>query len=95
MAHDPMSWYLEIPVVSRCFITVATALTAGCFVDLFSPLALYYNYDLIFEKKQYWRLLSSFFYFGNFGIDFLFHMYFVVRFLYFIVFLVIKFFFVD
>lgn len=28
---------------------------------------------------QYWRLLTTFLYFGNWGIDFLFHMYFLIR----------------
>lgn len=29
--------------------------------------------------QQVWRLLTNFFYFGNFGIDFFFHMFFLVR----------------
>jgi len=28
-------------------------------------------------RVQYWRLLSNFMYFGNWGIDFLFNMYFL------------------
>lgn len=44
-----------------------------------SPYSLYYDFTLIFQKGQAWRLVSNFFYFGVFNLDFLFHMYFLVR----------------
>ena len=72
------SWYNEIPIVSRIYLTVAIGTTSACFLDLVSPLTLYYNYDLIL-RGQYWRLFSSFFFFGYFSLDFFFHLYFVVR----------------
>ncbi|RYH32245.1 hypothetical protein EON65_00930 [archaeon] len=73
------SWYHDIPIISRCYLTAAVAITTACFLDLISPLTLYYNYDLIVSKGQYWRVVSSFLFFGTFSLDFLFHMYFVVR----------------
>ena len=76
---DLLQWYYDIPVVSRVYLTAAVATTTACFLDLVSPLTLYYNYDLIVGKGQYWRLLSSFLFFGSFSLDFLFHMYFVIR----------------
>jgi Derlin-2/3 len=79
MADDPMRWFLDIPVVSRVYLSAALATSAACFMDVVSPLTLYFNLDLIWSKGQYWRLFSSFFYFGTFGLDFIFHMYFVVR----------------
>jgi Derlin-2/3 len=60
-------------------LTAAVGVTAACFLDVVSPLTLYYNYDLIVDKGQYWRLITSFLFFGSFSLDFLFHMYFVVR----------------
>ncbi len=33
----------------------------------------------IHTRAQIWRLFANFFYFGNFGIDFFFHMFFLVR----------------
>ena len=74
-----MGWYTEIPIVSRLYLTACFVTTTACFLDVLSPLALYYNYDLIFEKGQYWRLFSSYFFFGTFSLDFLFHMYFLIR----------------
>ena len=76
---DVLQWYYDIPVVSRCYLTAAVGTTTACFLDLVSPLTLYYNLDLIMGKGQYWRLLTSFFFFGGFSLDFLFHMYFVIR----------------
>lgn len=76
---DLMSWYTEIPIVSRIYLTASVGTTLACFMDLVSPLTLYYNYDLILNKGQYWRLLSSFMFFGSFSLDFLFHIYFVIR----------------
>ena len=76
---DVLAWYYEIPLISRVYLTAAVATTSACFLDLVSPLTLYYNFDLIVDKGQYWRLISSFLFFGSFSLDFLFHMYFVIR----------------
>lgn len=78
-AQDIFSWYNEIPVISRLYLTAAVGTTTACFMDFVSPLTLYYNYDLIMTKHQYWRIISSFLFFGSFSLDFLFHLYFVVR----------------
>mmetsp|Transcript_20943 Transcript_20943/g.28816 ORF Transcript_20943/g.28816 Transcript_20943/m.28816 type:complete len:269 (-) Transcript_20943:103-909(-) len=77
--HDIFSWYHEIPPISRLYLTAAVFISTACFLDFISPLTLYYNYDLIVTKGQYWRIISSFLFFGSFSLDFLFHMYFVVR----------------
>ena len=70
--------YMEIPIVSRIYLTSAFLTTAGCAMDIISPYNLYFNFDLIFFEGQVWRLFSSFMFFGLFSVDFLFHMYFVV-----------------
>ena len=70
--------YMEIPVVSRVYLTGAFLTTAGCAVDLISPFSLYFNWDLIFSQGQIWRLVTSYLFFGVFSVDFLFHMYFLV-----------------
>jgi len=76
---DPLEWYNDIPVVSRLYLTASFLTTAACALDLVSPFSLYFNYKLIFEKGQVWRLVTNFIFFGTFGLDFLFHMYFLVR----------------
>ena len=40
----------------------------------------YLDFKLIAQKWQWWRLVTNFLFFGdNISIDFLFHMYFLVR----------------
>lgn len=54
--------------------------TAACALDLVSPFSLYFSATLIFQKYQFWRLFTNFFFFGgSFSLDFLFHMFFLVR----------------
>ncbi|EEY61542.1 Der1-like family, putative [Phytophthora infestans T30-4] len=77
--NDPLEWYYEIPVVSRLYLTGSFLTTTACALDLVSPFSLYFNFNLIFFKGQVWRLLTNFMFFGLFSLDFLFHMYFVVR----------------
>lgn len=54
-------------------------MTAACALDLISPFSLYFNFGLIVYKGQVWRLVTNFLFFGLFSLDFLFHMYFLVR----------------
>mmetsp|Transcript_30034 Transcript_30034/g.39515 ORF Transcript_30034/g.39515 Transcript_30034/m.39515 type:complete len:251 (+) Transcript_30034:96-848(+) len=78
-AGDPWVWYTEIPIISRVYLTSAVITTTLCALDVISPFSLYFNFGLIFYKGQIWRLGTNFLYFGSFGLDFLFHMYFLVR----------------
>jgi hypothetical protein len=69
---------MEIPVISRLYLTGAFLTTAACAVEILNPFSLYFNWDLVFSKGQIWRLVTSYLFFGTFSIDFLFHMYFLV-----------------
>ncbi|RKO97825.1 hypothetical protein CXG81DRAFT_2083, partial [Caulochytrium protostelioides] len=73
------SWYTDLPPVTRTYITLIFATTLACQLDLLSPLQLYFNWSLIVNNGETWRLLSSFLYFGPLSIDFLFHMFFLGR----------------
>lgn len=75
---DLMSWYMEIPVISRIYLTGAFLTTAACAVEIINPFSLYFNWDLVMSG-QIWRLVTSYLFFGTFSVDFLFHMYFLVR----------------
>lgn len=78
-AGDPLEWYLDIPIISRTYLTVSFVTTAACALDLVSPFSLYYNFNLIFHNGEVWRLLTNFFFFGKFSLEFVFHMYFLMR----------------
>lgn len=69
---------MEIPVISRLYLTGAFLTTAACAVDIISPFSLYFNWTLVFTEGQVWRLITSYLFFGVFSVDFLFHMYFLV-----------------
>ncbi|KAG9324087.1 hypothetical protein KVV02_004013 [Mortierella alpina] len=40
---------------------------------------LYFDYELVFYRNQFWRPITTFLYFGPLGLDFVFHMFFLVR----------------
>lgn len=48
-------------------------------LQVISPFYLYFNTKLIVYKHEYWRLLTNFLYFGNVGIDLIFHLFFLLR----------------
>jgi len=73
------AWYFDIPPVTRTYVSLCCATTVACALDLVSPLTLYFNARAIVTRLQLWRLLTNFLFFGPFGLDFLFHMFFLVR----------------
>ncbi|CAM9939603.1 unnamed protein product [Ascophyllum nodosum] len=75
---DPLSWYYDIPIVTRVYLTGAFMTTALCQIDAISAAKLFYSWPLIC-RGQLWRLVTNFFYFGSMDLYFLFHMYFLVR----------------
>ena len=76
---DVLEWYLEIPIVSRTYLTASFITTAACALELVSPFSLYYNFKLIFHEGEVWRLITNFLFFGKFSLEFVFHMYFLMR----------------
>ena len=56
---DPWQWYMDIPVVSRTYLTASFVTTAACALDVVSPFSLYFNSGLIFYKGQVVRFFHS------------------------------------
>eukprot|EP00741_Cyanophora_paradoxa_P004698 tig00000823_g4560.t1 len=79
MPQDIADAYRAMPFVTRSYLTISFLTTAACHLELVSPFSLYFNFKLIFHKYQLWRLFTNFFFFGVFGLDFIFHMFFLVR----------------
>ena len=74
------AWIRDFPVITRTYMAGALLTTAACALDLLSPFSLYFSLPMIVQRHQYWRLVTNFFFFGqNFSLDFLFHMFFLVR----------------
>jgi Derlin-2/3 len=51
---------MEIPVISRVYLTGAFLTTAACAVDIVTPFSLYFNWDLIVQHGQVWRLFTTY-----------------------------------
>lgn len=68
-----------MPPVTRSYICLSVLTTAAVALEVISPLKLYLNWVLILQKAHLWRLFTNFLFFGNFSLDFLFHMFFLYR----------------
>ncbi|KAG1670280.1 hypothetical protein FOA52_003630 [Chlamydomonas sp. UWO 241] len=73
-----MEGYHALPLVTRTYATLAFVTTAACSLEIFSSHKLYYNTKAIMNGEP-WRLATNFLWFGNFGVDFVFHMFFLLR----------------
>lgn len=72
-------WFFEMPPCTRYWTTatVLTAILTQC--KIINPLQLYYSFRAVYVKSQYWRLLTTFTYFGPLSLDLLFHLFFLQR----------------
>ncbi|PPQ91691.1 hypothetical protein CVT25_012904 [Psilocybe cyanescens] len=73
------AWIHQIPPITRGWIalSVLTSLAVQC--QLVTPLQLYYSPRSAFINAQPWRMATTFFYFGSISLDFVFHMFFFMR----------------
>ncbi|KAI9092867.1 Derlin [Phlyctochytrium arcticum] len=72
-------WYYAVPIVTRTYVTAIVATTLACQLQLVSPFHLYFSWTLIRRSGEWWRLITSFLYFGDISLNFLFHMFFVMQ----------------
>lgn len=80
MAAVPLeNWFYEVPVCTRWWTSAAIVTAVACQCQLVSPFQLFFSFQAVFAKRQYWRLITSFLYFGPLSIDFMFHMFFMTR----------------
>jgi Derlin-2/3 len=72
-------WFYEMPPVTRWWTvaTVTTSLLVQC--HIVTPFQLFYSFRSVYVKSQYWRLLTTFLYFGPLNLDLLFHVFFLQR----------------
>ncbi|GFO32798.1 derlin [Plakobranchus ocellatus] len=71
--------YMQMPPITRAYTTACVLTTLAVQLDIISPFQIYFNPDLIFRQFQFWRLVTSFLYFGPIGFNFLFNMIFAYR----------------
>ncbi|KAK4953451.1 hypothetical protein LTR66_007364 [Elasticomyces elasticus] len=72
-------WFFDTPVCTRWWTTatVVTGVLVQC--HILTPFQLFYSFRAVFHKNQYWRLISTFVYFGPLSFNLLFHIFFMQR----------------
>ncbi|RDB18002.1 Derlin-2 [Hypsizygus marmoreus] len=73
------AWVTQIPPITRGWLalSVLTSLAVQC--QLVTTLQLYYSPKSTFINGQLWRAVTTFFYFGPISLDFVFHLFFFMR----------------
>eukprot|EP00992_Anisonema_acinus_P016000 TRINITY_DN9978_c0_g1_i1.p1 TRINITY_DN9978_c0_g1~~TRINITY_DN9978_c0_g1_i1.p1 ORF type:complete len:210 (-),score=24.32 TRINITY_DN9978_c0_g1_i1:140-769(-) len=77
MPVEVENWYKSIPVVTRVYLTLACLTSGAVTFEFVTPLNLYLNYRLVYEKFQIWRLLTNFLFFDRITIYLFFHLHFL------------------
>ena len=79
MAAPFEEWYNSMPVVTKYYMTICFATTFAVYLDVITPLQLYLNFRSVFYEYEIWRLFTNFIFYDYFGLNFFFHMFFVIR----------------
>lgn len=72
-------WFWETPVCTRWWTTATFAISALVQCQILTPFQLFYSFPTAIVKGQYWRLITTFLYFGPISVDLIFHIYFLQR----------------
>ncbi|TFY76947.1 hypothetical protein EWM64_g7066 [Hericium alpestre] len=73
------AWITQIPPVTRAWLLLSIATSVAVQCQLVTPLQLYFSFKAAFTNAQPWRALTTFFYFGSISLDFVFHLFFFMR----------------
>ncbi|KAJ3556196.1 hypothetical protein NM688_g2160 [Phlebia brevispora] len=73
------AWITQIPPVTRTWLALSVLTSVAVQCQLVTPLQLYFNWKAVAVNWQIWRIFTNFFYFGSLSLDFVFHMFFFMR----------------
>jgi len=73
-----IGWYQRLPVITRTVFSACVITTLAVHINLISPHKLYLR-PLQTMHHEYWRLITNFLFFGTLDLNFIFHMFFLVR----------------
>ncbi|CAH0390825.1 unnamed protein product [Bemisia tabaci] len=71
--------YLQMPPVTRAYTTACVLTTIAVQLELVSPFQLYFNPKLIARQYQFWRLITTFLFYGTVNFTFFFNLIFTFR----------------
>ncbi|CAL1414263.1 unnamed protein product [Linum trigynum] len=67
---SPGEYYHSLPPITKAYGTVCLAVTTVCSLKLLHPAYIALIYEDVLYRFQVWRLFTSFFFLGNFSINF-------------------------
>ncbi|KZS93554.1 Der1-like protein [Sistotremastrum niveocremeum HHB9708] len=73
------AWFNQVPPVTRAWISLCVVLSLAVQCQLVTPLQLYFSFKAAFSNGQPWRIITTFLYFGPISLDFVFHLFFFMR----------------
>ncbi|KAG2001828.1 endoplasmic reticulum protein [Coprinopsis cinerea AmutBmut pab1-1] len=73
------AWITQIPPITRCWLALAVFSSLAVQCQIVTPLQLYHSWKITFLNGQPWRAITNFFYFGPLSLDFVFHLFFFMR----------------
>lgn len=60
-----LGWLVGLPPVTRVIVCLSVTLTIACSLEIIHPLRLYYHPRLCWAHGQWWRVLTTFLFFGE------------------------------
>eukprot|EP00834_Sanchytrium_tribonematis_P003678 NODE_151_length_15465_cov_0.405376.p8 type:complete len:218 gc:universal NODE_151_length_15465_cov_0.405376:10562-11215(+) len=72
---------MTIPIITKSYLIAVGILFILVQLQVFNQLTIMFKYSYVFKKMQFYRILTSYLYFGSLSIDVLFHLYFMIRYL--------------
>jgi len=67
----------DVPPITRLIAGSALLTSTLCSLEFISKYDLFFSLDLILTKHEYWRVITTFTYFGEFNIWVFMHLYFL------------------
>lgn len=79
MAQTPEQWFKNMPTITKTYFVAAVGTTILVQLNIVDPEYLYLDFDLVFKKFQFWRLVTCFLFFGKFSLPFIFQIFILVH----------------
>jgi len=73
------AWITQIPPITRGWLALSVLISLAVQCQIVTPLQLYFSWKSAFVNAQPWRAVTTFFYFGSISLDFVFHLFFFMR----------------
>ncbi|TCD70137.1 hypothetical protein EIP91_004607 [Steccherinum ochraceum] len=73
------AWVTQIPPITRAWLALSVLTSVAIQIHFVTPYQLFFSWNAAFYNLQPWRAVTTFFYFGSLSLDFVFHMFFFMR----------------